>query len=409
MLARQNIKKRTINTGDHLFIVEGTRRWGLYDLKQETLIVIDSASGELLWALARDHMDVLAKLLFLSEHAPEVNELVYANGIHDRLFLPDTSHSEAIQTLEFLWLEVTDQCNHKCLHCYGAFCPLFHHHIDFEIAKRILRQARKFGCRAVQFVGGEPFLYKRLWELIEYAHALGFLDVEIFTNLTLLHNEDFDQIQRLGIQIATTLLGHNAQIHDACTQSPGSFNRWYRNMKKLQALGIPYRIGVIRMKQNESDMKQIEIFLRAENLLADDEPFEPDDVRPVGRGCNNAVEPAMALNYDFYFTVTPSFFHQARRFNPCWRGILAVSADGNVFPCVFVRDASFGNLQQVSMKTAITALQHQCWNITLDAVERCKDCEFRYACMDCRALSVNAQLGLYGRQPRCGYDPHTDT
>ncbi len=406
MDAQSNTKRRTIAIGDHLFIVEGARRWGLYDLREETLITIDAASGELLWALARDHMGVEQKTSFLAKHAPEVNELLCANGIRDRLFLADTSRMEAMQTLDFLWLEVTDQCNHKCLHCYGAFCPLLHKHIDLEIAKRILRQARKFGCRSVQFVGGEPFLYKRLWELVEYARQLGFLDIEIFTNLTLLHDEDIDRIQKLDIQIATTLLGHDAEIHDVCTQAPGSFNRWYRNVKELQARGIPYRIGVIRMKQNETDMEAIEAFLRVEKLLGDDEPFEPDDVRPVGRGCNNAVEPGMALNYDFYFTVTSSFFHQARRSNPCWRGIMAVSADGNVFPCVFARDGSFGNLQQASMKTAIAALQRHCWGITLDAIERCRDCEFRYACMDCRALSINSQLGLYGRQPRCSYDPY---
>ncbi len=398
--------KRTICIGDHLFIVEGAKRWALYDLKEETLISIDSGSGELLWTLARENSLAEKKIAFLTKYAQTIMKLMEQSGISKRLFLADTSCAESLPLLEYLWLEVTDQCNHKCVHCYGNFCILFKNFMKLETAKKILDQAKAMGCLWVQFVGGEPFIHQQLWDMVKYAVALDIPNIEIFTNLTLLKDKDFDLIKAYNIRIATTLLGHNSEVHDACTQIPGSFKRWYYNIKKIQELKINFRIGVVRMQQNENDMKKIEAFLRQEGLLAEDEEFEPDDVRPTGRGCSNTVEPRIPLQYDFFFTVTPQFFHQARKSNPCWRGEMAVSAEGKIFPCVFSRQTTFGDANKDEIKSAAQALKEHCWAITLDNVDKCKDCEYRYACMDCRELSISSGYGLYGRQPRCHYDPY---
>ena len=42
-----------------------------------------------------------------------------------------------------------------------------------------------------------------------------------------------------------------------------------------------------------------------------------------------------------------------------------------------------------------------------DDVEGCKDCEYRYACDDCRPLAMGDGDGLYGKYPRCTYLPST--
>ena len=42
------------------------------------------------------------------------------------------------------------------------------------------------------------------------------------------------------------------------------------------------------------------------------------------------------------------------------------------------------------------------WNITKKEVEVCKDCEFRYNCLDCRAHTKN---GLFGKPITCKYNP----
>lgn len=71
-----------------------------------------------------------------------------------------------------LQLEVTNACNHKC-----TFCPNVESHrskkmIDFELAKRVMKECADFlgaDKRICFHMNGEPLLYKRLPELVEYS------------------------------------------------------------------------------------------------------------------------------------------------------------------------------------------------------------------------------------------------
>ena len=46
------------------------------------------------------------------------------------------------------------------------------------------------------------------------------------------------------------------------------------------------------------------------------------------------------------------------------------------------------------------------WNITKDAIEGCRDCEYRYVCTDCRAYTTDEE-NLYAKPLKCKYDPYT--
>ena len=37
----------------------------------------------------------------------------------------------------------------------------------------------------------------------------------------------------------------------------------------------------------------------------------------------------------------------------------------------------------------------------------CKDCEYRFACKDCRPLAKSVDGCQNGKNPRCKYDPYT--
>lgn len=399
-------QKQVTPIGDYLYIVEGAVRWGLYDLQSEILTVLDHGSGTLLNRLTRMEIEVQEKISFLREYATEIWRQAQRLGITERLFKRDTSIEQDKILSDLLWLEITDVCNQKCLHCYAESGPMQKTLMTLEFAKEVILQGRKEGFHKIQFTGGEPFLHLNLWEMLEFAHSLSYPEIEVYTNLTLVTESDLQRMCRLNIKIATSLLGQNAEVHDTCTQTPGSFDRWYRGIKRSQALGLTYRIGVVRMKQNEEVMAEIEKFLRVEQLLNPDELFNPDDVRPTGRGNYVEVLSTKPLDYELYITVNPVFFYQSQRYNPCWRGEIVVTTDGNVYPCVFSRKLLVGNLHSESLTTVLSLLKETYWKITLDQVNKCRDCELRYACMDCRALSLNAGKGLYGKPIRCNYDAY---
>src|SRR5262249_19633520 len=86
--------------------------------------------------------------------------------------------------LNFIWLEVTGKCNLRCVHCYAESGPQRQVH-EYMTPRRwevVLEQAAELGCRAVQFIGGEPTMYPGLAPLIERARRIGFGTVEVYTN-----------------------------------------------------------------------------------------------------------------------------------------------------------------------------------------------------------------------------------
>ena len=84
-------------------------------------------------------------------------------------------------------LAVTDRCNLRCRHCrvwrsHGRHMPL----ADIEA---VLRRFHARGARLLYLEGGEPCLWrdqdKRLADVVQLAHRLGYLRVHLYTNGTL--------------------------------------------------------------------------------------------------------------------------------------------------------------------------------------------------------------------------------
>jgi sulfatase maturation enzyme AslB (radical SAM superfamily) len=117
--------------------------------------------------------------------------------------------------LTFIWFEiVTNDCNQRCIHCYADAMPksyrknkpsseyqsedepnqnkwLYKQRLTYVDWLRVIQEANELGCKACQFIGGEPLLYQgengeTVIDLVAYAHEIGYASIEIFTNATLL-------------------------------------------------------------------------------------------------------------------------------------------------------------------------------------------------------------------------------
>lgn len=68
--------------------------------------------------------------------------------------------------LRFVWLEITGKCQLTCKHCYAESGPTG---VDGVMLPadwcRVIDEVAQFGGRMVQFIGGEPTLYRRLPDL----------------------------------------------------------------------------------------------------------------------------------------------------------------------------------------------------------------------------------------------------
>lgn len=325
--------------------------------------------------------------------------------------------------LSFAWLEVTPDCNETCIHCYGLFGrpqPEYQS-LSFEEWTRILNEISETGCNNIQFIGGEPFMYKdketskNLMDLIMHARKSGIENIEVFTNGTMLTDRTIENLKSLDVKMAVSIYSNDPDVHDNITQLPGSHRLTMKGLDKLKAAGIPTRLGLVAMRQNQSTIKQtIELF---EDINL--QRRKPDVVRPCGGGQNLPLQPTLEVQKAYGLRMRPNFRINDRTYNkhlsnnPCLSGKIAVSYNGDVFPCIFSRDFPVGNIREKSIIEIIHGnLVKEVWETTKDDVLVCQDCEYRYACHDCRPLALNSNPDanyLSAPPARCTYNPYTGT
>ena len=91
-------------------------------------------------------------------------------------------------------------------------------------------------------------------------------------------------------------------------------------------------------------------------------------------------------------------------FNSCLNRKIAVDEHGNIGNCPSM-EKKFGSVKENSLLTVAKRNDFKkVWKLNKDAIEICKDCEFRYICSDCRAYTEN---GITSKPAKCSYDPYT--
>lgn len=188
----------------------------------------------------------------------------------------------ALDELRFLWLELTNRCNLTCAHCYAESGPrpLRKDVLTTADYKRLLEEAAALGCRAVQFIGGEPTLHRGLPELITRARALRYEHVEVYTNGTVLPDTLLSCFVDNGVSMAVSVYADDPDVHDAVTGRIGSHRRTICNLQRMVVAGLDVRIGLIAMDISKGRVDNTVSFLRGLGI----ENVRIDVTRSVGRG-----------------------------------------------------------------------------------------------------------------------------
>ncbi len=107
-----------------------------------------------------------------------------------------------------------------------------------------------------------------------------------------------------------------------------------------------------------------------------------------------------------FFTPTLEHYVESVNHNSCLNRKVAIDANGDIKNCPGMTE-SFGNIRDTTLVEAINKPGFKkYWNITKDQVTKCKDCEFRHICTDCRAF-LDTPKDPYSAPLKCGYDPYT--
>ena len=316
-----------------------------------------------------------------------------------------------------LWLSLNNNCNLRCKHCYANSDQKSPRStIDSEKILSVIKDAKEnLSLESVQLIGGEPLLLRRnqLETIISGANTLGIPFIEVFTNGIAICDFHLHLFKECGVHVAVSIYSDRPDDHDVITGMPGSWAKTVRAIESLLRHGINVRCGVIAMEQNKNSVKRVASWLM-ENYGIDQGGKDYDVVRSCGRGIDKSVIPWEMFKKQ-YIKTKPNFLPVSKKlvqnnmhFNSCCGSTACIMPNGDVTPCEMENYSVHGNIYQDSLSAILLGRAGEiAQRLSKEKIVVCKDCEYRYACWECRAMCGIAVKEDKQKPNTCLYDPYT--
>jgi hypothetical protein len=165
--------------------------------------------------------------------------------------------------------------------------------------------------------------------------------VEVFSNLVHVGPRLWDTFSRPGVRLATSYYSDTAAEHEAITGRRGSHARTRANIAEALNRDIPLRAGVIDVSSADFIGRQRTHAARDELARLGVSSVGIDRVRGVGRGVGRGAN------------ASPRPDQLCGR---CGHGAVAISPTGEVWPCVFARWISLGNILDTDLATILSTV-----------------------------------------------------
>lgn len=317
-------------------------------------------------------------------------------------------------------LELTLACNIRCVHCYNFdrdAQPARSCHparpeakpLSLDEIRKLLGELRAAGCLFLSLTGGEVLTHPHLFDVLDEARGLN-LAVQLLTNGTLLRPGIVGRLAgyRNLLGVSVSLYGATAETHDRVTQVVGSFRRTWDGIDRLRARGIAVRLKFIVMRQNA---REVEAMLAQANDRG--LPFMIDlNVTARHDGSTSSLASRIGpVELERLYRgplrgLLPPPAALARTFSDtdwacnCARGNCAVTATGNVQPCISVPMVA-GNVRERPFADIWrdAPLFQRIRGLRLADYEACAPCTQKAACTRSRGAAVTASGSYTGTDP----------
>lgn len=334
------------------------------------------------------------------------------------LFSPDMMRSKqsAAYPLSALCLNVSHDCNLRCIYCFaeaGSYGGSHRRKMSVEVARSavdfFIKDSGNQNDLSLSFFGGEPMMnFRVIKETVAYADAQAESRGKQFvygitTNGTILDGEKIDYLNQHDFSIIVSMDG-TKEIHD--TQRPFigsrcSYDQVRRNLDNLIASrpgqrGISIRGTFTRRMPNLTDMVMdmvcqgyMDISVEPAYTKVKGLEWQEEDLKPVKAEYTNlATQYLREIKNGNVF----SFFHfkammdytdeRLQHITQCGAGTgyLAIAADGALYPCHKLVGRERYKLGNVVSGVIHRDIQEQFRQAHVNNKEKCRSCWARYIC-----------------------------
>jgi radical SAM protein with 4Fe4S-binding SPASM domain len=313
-------------------------------------------------------------------------------------------------------IEFSRACNYRCPYCYVPDAAVPPDELTPDEIRSALRQASELGAKKIVVLGGEPFLFPQLFEMLDQIGSLGMM-AEVFTNGSLISPENAERLFRAGVRVSIKLNSLDPDIHDELTGEKDSLYTALRAIAILKDAGYcegeddMLAAGSIISSRNIEGMASLWRWLREERITPLFEIITPQgralDNRHLmveGRRLQRVFSELAAIDADF-----------GRQWNPqpplvgrkCLRHSYSclVNSVGAVMPCVGLT-VVIGNIRSQRLKEILagSGIISKLKNFRRNIKKPCADCDKAEHCYGCRGAAYQMTGDYLAADPTCWFN-----
>ncbi len=181
---------------------------------------------------------------------PKVRERYVARMVASMFFRDPDAPKRAeqkfgIQPPPTMLISPTMRCNYRCEGCYAGSYER-KDDMDPEVFDRVLTEAEEMGLNFITILGGEPFIYPHLFEVLE-KHPKPFY--QIYTNASLIDDKTAQRLVELG-NIAPQISINGPREFTDAVRGKGSFDNCVAAMDRLYEAGCAFGFSSLVTSKN---------------------------------------------------------------------------------------------------------------------------------------------------------------
>lgn len=154
------------------------------------------------------------------------------------------------KTISNAWLTVNRICNMNCPWCYaGNIVEKKDSDMDYEKAKCVVDMLEKNGITHITILGGEPTLYYKLPELINYIHRKHISTTLVTNGIKLSDKEYCKTLKAAGVEtISISVKACNNQEYEEYTNIKNAYSQVIEGINNVSSLQMKMSISFVLTK-----------------------------------------------------------------------------------------------------------------------------------------------------------------
>ena len=308
-------------------------------------------------------------------------------------------------------VEITEDCNLECRHCYRESMPGASDRLSTERLLDIIDGFASDGVDTIEITGGEPLTHPDFLKIFQFC-VDRFSLIAILSNGILITDKIAARLAEYKekILVQVDLDGYRAETHEYIRGAKGSFEKAKDAIRVLSKNGIRTRVVMNVVPENFGEVEQT--LLLAKSLGA--EWFSFSNVLDIGRGkelellslnevkqLSDMAERFAKDHSDFFFIPSEETTRYYQRIGNCGAGYRTciMGPTGNLRPCAMLPEEYLilGDITKESLRDIFQGEAAR-FLTTLQAPSEqlCDGCRFLAYCKGCyiRPVYVKERLNI---------------